>query len=209
MLEHALQLAGRGWRVFPCHTTISGACSCGQTCVSPGKHPRIKAWQKAATADQAQILKWWTKWPDANIGIATGSGLVVTDLDGPAEIEKLRSIAEPHGGLPETLVAQTARGFHIYLGGDWGTTKKVDGLLVRGTGGFVIAPPSLHASGIRYLWVKDVPIAKMPAWFEQWLQATDNRSITSNTPSTLLGAKPAYLNSQKANKNKERKCRFK
>ena len=204
MLDHALQLAGRGWRVFPCHTTLSGACSCGQPCgKNAGKHPRIKAWQKDATTDQAQILKWWTKWPDANIGVATGSGLVVTDLDGPAEIEKLRSIAAPHGGLPETLVAQTARGFHIYLGGDWPTTKKVDGLLVRGTGGFVIAPPSLHASGIRYLWAKDVPIAPMPPWFEQWLQTSDNKGITSNTTSALFSEKPAYLNSKKANKNKD------
>ena len=203
MLDHALQLAGRGWRVFPCHTTLSGACSCGQNCgKNAGKHPRIKAWQKAATTDPAQILKWWTKWPEANIGVATGSGLVVTDLDGPAEIEKLRSIAAPHGGLPETLVAQTARGFHIYLDGDWPTTKKVDGLLVRGTGGFVIAPPSFHASGIRYLWAKDVPIAPMPEWFKKWLETSDTKGITSNTTSTLLSEKPTYLNSQNGNKNK-------
>ena len=175
MLEYALQLAGRGWRVFPCHTTISGACSCGQACgKNAGKHPRIKEWQKVATTDQGQITKWWAKWPEANIAVATGSGIVVTDLDGPDEIAKLAALAAPHGGLPETLVAQTARGFHIYFAGDWPTTKKVpvapggkaaDGLLVRGTGGFVIAPPSYHASGIRYLWAKDVPIAPMPEWF--------------------------------------------
>ena len=72
----------------------------------------------------------------------------MVDLDGQAEIERMASIAAPHGGLPETLVAQTGRGFHLYMAGEWGTTKKVDGLLVRGTGGYVIAPPSLHASGV-------------------------------------------------------------
>ena len=195
LIDHALQYSGRGWRVFPCHTTASGVCSCGRACESPGKHPRIKAWQKDATTDQAQISKWWNKWPDANIGIATGGGIVVTDLDGPAEIAKLAAIAAPHGGLPETLVAQTARGFHIYMAGDWGTTKKVDGLLVRGTGGYVIAPPSLHASGVHYKWAKELPIAPIPSWFEQWLQAADNKGVTSNISSTLLNQKPAYLKS--------------
>lgn len=203
LVDHALQYAGRGWRIFPCHTTISGVCSCGEPCSkNAGKHPRIKAWQKAATTDQEQILAWWTKWPDANIGVATGSGLVVTDLDGLIEIAKMTALAEPHGGLPETLVAATARGFHIYLKGDWPTTKKVptapgektaDGLLVRGTGGYVIAPPSFHASGTRYLWAKEVPIASMPQWFEQWLQTADNKGVTSNFGSTLLSAKPSYL----------------
>lgn len=200
LVDHALQYAGRGWRVFPCHTTVSGTCSCERVCESLGKHPRIKAWQKDATTDQAQILKWWKKWPDANIGVATGGGIVVTDLDGPAEIAKLAAIAAPHGGLPETLVAQTARGFHIYLAGDWNTTKKVDGLLVRGTGGYVIAPNSLHASGVRYSWAKDVPIASMPLWFEQWLQASDNKGVTSNNPSTLLFEKPSYLKSKSQSK---------
>jgi hypothetical protein len=203
LIDHALQYAGRGWRVFPVHTTANGRCSCGHDCgKNAGKHPRIKAWQNAATSNTAQILKWWTKWPDANIGIATGAGLVITDLDGSVEIAKMVALARPHGGLPETLVAQTARGLHIYLGGDWPTTKKVatrpdektaDGLLVRGSGGYVVAPPSLHASGVRYSWAKELPIAPMPDWFKAWLQAAENPSVTSSFSSTLLRNKPAYL----------------
>ena len=114
LLDYVLNYAGRGWRCFPVHTTISGQCSCGQPCgKNAGKHPRIKAWQQAATTDRAQLERWWHRWPDANIGVACGGGIVVTDLDGPAEIEMFRQLAAPHGGLPETLVAQTARGFHI------------------------------------------------------------------------------------------------
>lgn len=201
LLDHALQYAARGWRVFPVHTTVSGVCSCGRACgKDASKHPRIKAWQVNATTDRAQIEKWWSRWPQSNIGIATGGGLVVTDLDGPAEIETFRRLAEPQGGLPETLVAQTARGFHVYLAGDWNTTRKVPdskGLLVRGTGGFVIAPPSWHASGIRYSWAKDLAIAPMPDWFRSWLQSSgtpnENGSITSNTNQTLLRNIPEHI----------------
>ena len=196
LVEYALNYAGRGWRVFPVHSTAGGACSCGQPCgIQAGKHPRIKAWQKVVTTDPAQILKWWSKWPTANIGIATGGGLVVTDLDGPAEIEKFTSIAAEHGGLPETLVAATARGLHIYLAGDWSTTRKVDGLLVRGTGGYVIAPPSLHASGKQYQWVKDVPCAPTPEWFMQWLDSTTVTAVSSD----LAARMPEYLKSRKLN----------
>ncbi len=204
LVDHALQYAGRGWRVFPVHTATGGACSCSKPCgIQAGKHPRIKAWQNAATVEPAQIIKWWRRWPDANIGIATGGRLVVVDLDGAAEIEQLRSIAEPHGGLPETLVAATARGFHIYLAGDWNTTKKVDGLLVRGTGGYVIAPPSLHASGKQYQWVKDVPLAPMPDWFEEWLQSAENTTVTADGNALLLAAMPEYLQSAKAKQNQQ------
>ena len=200
LLDFALQYAARGWRVFPVHTTISGQCSCGRDCgKDAGKHPRIKAWQKNATTDRAQIEAWWARWPESNIGIACGGGIVVTDLDGPAEIETFRQLAVPHGGLPETLVAATARGFHIYLAGDWPTTKKVPnakGILVRGQGGYVVAPPSFHASGIPYSWAKQAVLAPMPDWFREWLQTSDNTSVTSGFSQTLLASKPAYLKPQ-------------
>ncbi len=196
MLEFALNYAGRGWRVFPVHTTVSGQCSCGRPCGNQAsKHPRIREWQKAATTDSVQIEKWFRRWPDSNIGIATGGGLVVVDLDGAAEIERFRTITEPHGGLPDTLVAATGRGLHVYLAGNWGTTKKVDGLLVRGTGGFVIAPPSWHASGKQYQWVKDLPCATAPEWFMQWLDNTTVTAVASN----LALAMPEHLKRRKLN----------
>lgn len=199
MLDYALNYAGRGWRCFPVHTTVSGTCSCGRACgKDAGKHPHIKAWQTHATTDRSTIEGWWRKWPQANIGIATGGGLVVLDLDGTAEIEAFRRIAAPHGGLPPTLVARTARGFHLYLAGDWPTTKKVDGLLVRGTGGYVVASPSWHASGIRYSWAKDLPVAPMPQWFANWLaQGVDNHGTNGTAGVSplagLTGELPAYI----------------
>lgn len=195
MLDAALQLAGRGWRVFPCHSprfdeTVT--CSCARPdCEQIGKHPRIKAWQKHATTDRAQIEQWWRRWPDANVGVATGGGIVVVDLDGATEARAFREMAEQHGGLPATLTARTGRGAHLYLGGDWPTTRKLDTgrgakVLVRGSGGYVLAPPSRHASGATYAWVLDVPIAPMPDWFINWLQITGSTGETKIMNETVL-----------------------
>jgi len=72
----------------------------------------------AASNDAAQVEQWWERWPDANIGIATGpSGLVVLDVDGPEGQAGLKALVEKHGPLPRTLVAKTGRagGIHILL----------------------------------------------------------------------------------------------
>lgn len=195
LIDAALQYAARGWRVFPLHTTVTGACSCGRDCGrDAGKHPRTPNGVKDATIDRATIERWWQRWPDANIGLATGSGLVVLDLDLAEEIGKFQAIAAQHGGLPPTLTGKTGRGLHIYLAGDLPGSRKVDGLLVRGEGGYVVAPPSLHASGQYYQWVVDLPLAPMPDWFRDWVQTTGNpNNYTVNNPTVSLGAIPAYL----------------
>jgi len=52
-------------------------------CDSKGKHPLYTGWYKNSTTDVEQIKKWWTKTPNANIGIPTGekSGWLVLDVD--------------------------------------------------------------------------------------------------------------------------------
>src|SRR5262245_57392911 len=148
MRPAALALAARGWRVFPVHVTVDGACSCRKAeCRDTGKHPRISAWQKQATSDSNQIERWWQRWPDANIGVATGGGLTVVDLDNAEQLASFLVVAKT---LPATLVARTGRGLHLYFSGDIGSSRKVDDILLRGAEGYVIAPPSLHASGNRY-----------------------------------------------------------
>src|SRR5580658_5131470 len=79
--ECALAYARNGWRVFPLHTPQGSRCSCGRTeCGSPGKHPRINSWQNAASCDPEAVAKWWTDFPDANIGMSL-ERLVVLDVD--------------------------------------------------------------------------------------------------------------------------------
>jgi hypothetical protein len=85
LLEAALDYAGRGWRVLPLHTPTTGGCSCQKSdCYSIGKHPRIHNGQIGASLDSSTINNWWARWPNANIGVATGpdSGVVVLDVDG-------------------------------------------------------------------------------------------------------------------------------
>lgn len=74
-----------GWPVSPVHwITDEGACSCGNpACSSPGKHPLTPRGFKEASRDPEQIQQWWTRWPQGNIGIPTGSasGFDVLDID--------------------------------------------------------------------------------------------------------------------------------
>lgn len=202
-----------GWRVFPLHTVINGRCSCGAPHAdgkSIGKHPRTKRGFKEATNDPAQIQKWWTKFPDSNIGIATGSGLVVIDIDGAAGAQEFKELVAAHGPPPETLVAQTGNGFHLFYllrpespQVRSGARGKVH---VRGEGGYVVAAPSRHASGRNYQWVKKVAVAELPEWLRQWSQGYEITRISNSNaqagalPATL-GRLPSYL---KNNTTKQR-----
>lgn len=197
MVDHALQYIGRGWRVFPIHSIEDGRCSCGKDCGrDAGKHPRTRKGVKDATAEPAQIIKWWRAWPDANIAVATGSGLVVVDIDGERDLATLARLKAAHGPLPETLTAKTGRGFHLYYRGDLAGSKTVDGLLVRGEGGYCVAPPSSHANGTRYQWALDVLPAPFPEFMKEWLQAAGGtrENTVSQHPTLTFGPKPSYLN---------------
>jgi hypothetical protein len=83
-LEAALAYAGRSWFVFPCAWIEGGVCSCKDPeCESPGKHPLTPHGLLDATNDPALVRDFWTKFPKANIAIATGakSGIAVVDID--------------------------------------------------------------------------------------------------------------------------------
>jgi putative DNA primase/helicase len=158
-LEWALKYASRGWRVLPLHTIRNGACSCGKDCGRhAGKHPLVRNGVKDATRDEVTIKQWFAKWPDANVGIATGrvSGLVVVDIDGPEGEKLLADFNAEFGPLPEDLSATTGKGRHLYFAypPDAQSIKNIGNgkLDLRGDGGYVVAPPSRHASGRVYAW---------------------------------------------------------
>ncbi len=172
ILDYALAYAEDGLSVFPIHTARNGMCDCskGEWCDNPGKHPRTPHGFKDATTDEALIRNWWKRWPEANIAVATGSvsGRVVLDVDGPEGAEALKG---KH--LPPTVVSHTARGVHYWfrtpadgLRSAVAILPKVD---VRGEGGYVVAPPSLHGTGVRYRWdqtltPKAVGFVDCPVW---------------------------------------------
>jgi len=183
LLEAALDHARRGFAVIPNHhRTSSGACSCGKgaDCTSAGKHPRLNDWTENASADEAVVRAWWEQWPQANIGIATGekSGCFALDVD-PRHggMESLRTLEMKYGLLPMTVEAITGGGGrHILfrhssdVRNSVGKTNPLgDGLDVRGVGGQIIAPGSVHASGHLYTWdpaadPDSVKIAAAPDW---------------------------------------------
>lgn len=178
MLQAALSLAARGFRVHPLYEPNDGApvgvnakgeptggCSCQQPeCDSAGKHPRLASWPTAATSDVGQIRHWWRTWPSANIGIVTGtelpggSYLAVVDLDPRNDGDSsLADLEAEHGALPEgARVVTGGGGWHFYF-----TTPEpvrscdlAPGLELKARGKYVVAPPSLHPSGRRYEWAR-------------------------------------------------------
>lgn len=179
-LASALAYAARGWAVFPCHSPArSSRCSCGRRdCASPAKHPRLVRGLKAASTEAAQIERWWRRWPRANVAVRTGaaSGLVVIDVDprhgGEGSLEAL--VAE-HGDTPGAgLVATGGGGWHLYLAHPGGGVRNDagrrlgPGLDIRGDGGYVLAPPSRHASGATYEWLWQPPeLVAPPKWLAQ------------------------------------------
>lgn len=171
ILTAALAYARRGWAVLPLHSPTSDGCSCRRDCRSPGKHPRTKNGVHDATIDEATIRRWWSTWRNANIGIATGRGLVVLDVD-PRHggDESLRRLVKQHGPLPQTVVAVTGGGGrHFYFTSPETVRSRQlgPGLELKGEGSYVVAPPSLHVSGYRYAWALPpdaVPLAPAPEW---------------------------------------------
>lgn len=165
ILKQAIYYANKGMAVFPLHTPIDGKCSCGKVnCKSPGKHPRTSDGSKSATKDREQITEWWTKWPEANIGIATGaiSGIVVIDVDcdhktGKFGEESLKAWESKNSQLPNTWTSLTGGGGMHYIFSSQNADLRnragiLDNVDIRANGGYIVAPPSLHISGIRYIW---------------------------------------------------------
>lgn len=182
MLKCTLKYADLGWCVIPLWSVgEDGKCLCGkENCGSPGKHPYGKLVPnglKDSTTDKSVIASWFKKNEELNIAICTGpqSGIVVLDVDpdGGGEDSLAKIIAE-HGELPQTPKADTGGGgcHYIFKYPDGevrnSASKIADGLDIRGKGGYIVAPPSLHASGNEYRWAvgPGVGLAECPDWLK-------------------------------------------
>jgi hypothetical protein len=167
------ELLAHNWAIFPCHSFVHGRCTCGKKdCDRPAKHPRISTGRTGASKDPKVIADWWKKWPNSNVAIATGkeSGLIVLDVDLGGE-ESLIGFE-----LPETVEVITGSGGrHLYYKRPETDLKYktsvaiLQSVDVRADGGYVIAPPSNHASGGAYFWEAahhpdDIAIAPCPDW---------------------------------------------
>ena len=153
LLQSALWYASQGLAVFPLQP--------GSKVPMPGSHGC-----KDATIDAAQITAWWQRWPDANIGIATGLTVDVADLDGWAGADAWAAV---EGAPPRLGVVVTPRseggGRHIYLPttGQGNRAHMLPSVDYRGVGGYVVAPPSVVPEG-RYWWLRPLNLTgQVPA----------------------------------------------
>jgi len=160
----AVEYLSRGWSVLP---------------IRPREKRPLIRWQylQGARPSEADLTDWFQKWPNANVGVVTGeiSNLVVLDIDpkhgGDDTLEVLQC---RFGPLPMTVASYTGGGGrHLYFKHPGYPVRNRagigQGIDVRGDGGFVVAPPSIHPSGKRYGWLagqspKDLPLAPMPRW---------------------------------------------
>lgn len=187
------------------------------TCKKCGTVHAEKMGLYAATTDEATITRWWTVEPKANIGIRTGDGLLFLDVDVPDVDEgklddgeaSLAALIAAHEPLPLTPCQQTGqkkqvdgtmrrgRQYAFSVEGEYRNTASGigAGLDTRGDGGYVVAHPSIHPSGVQYEWdaiarPSKTPLAPAPAWLLALLTAPKKLSEVA-APRSPAGERPA------------------
>jgi hypothetical protein len=144
------------------------------------------------------VLAWWTRHPQANIGLATGHRFDVLDVDGPIGAEAIQELAATHGMQSSGPLARTGGGgWHYYLtptGLGNVQPRDLEHVDWRGRGGYVVAPPSRHASGHQYHWMAgrdlDTPPGQVPAVLWEQLQPHHLQRPTSRVPPPAGGDGP-------------------
>lgn len=145
MLQEALAYAAKGWRVFPV--------------VEGGKTPLTTHGFKDATTDAKTITEWWSRWPNANIGFATGpiyeNGFINADESKASiptghifviDVDPRNGGAVPQGLPPTYTVVTGGGGLHFYYRTTGTLHTKPEyspGVDIKGLGGYVILPPSV------------------------------------------------------------------
>jgi Bifunctional DNA primase/polymerase, N-terminal len=214
--DTALGYASRGIPVLPLHYPLphhndlqpatgdrplpNPAVGTGCSCRDPGcgqvaKHPLgslVPHGLKEATTNRARVLAWWTQQPQANIGLATGHAFDVLDVDGPIGAQAIRAFAAEHAlHSSGPLVRTGGGGWHYYLaptGLGNVCPRDLEQVDWRGHGGYVVAPPSRHHSGLAYQWVAgrdlDTAVPEVPAPLLERLQhrQTDRPASVRSVP---------------------------
>ena len=163
-IETAQRYLARGWSILPLRAR--------------DKRPLL-GWEplQSSRPSADQVSDWFKHWPDANIGIVTGeiSNLIVLDIDpahgGDASLDRLE---RELGQFPVTIEAITGgEGRHLYFAHPGGLIRNRTGLAqgidLRGDGGYIVAPPSIHPSGRPYVWAvgrspEETTLAALPRW---------------------------------------------
>ncbi|MEC8961538.1 MAG: bifunctional DNA primase/polymerase [Pseudomonadota bacterium] len=168
--QAAISLAEAGFRVFRLRPKE--------------KVPLAKGWQDQATDDPEAVARLWDARPQANIGVATGGGIVVVDVDrkdGKDGDESIRLVAESTD-LAGYRVTTPSGGYHLYFHSEQPVRNRTSLLLgvdIRADGGYVVGPGS-EIDGKFYELV-DGRIAPAPGWLSDLL-AMDHRTLEAEEP---------------------------
>ncbi|NTW15342.1 MAG: hypothetical protein HGA38_03155 [Candidatus Moranbacteria bacterium] len=108
---------------------------------------------------ESEVRDWWERYPSANVAVVTGriSGLVVVDIEAGGETR---------GYLPTVISKTGGGGWHFFYAypevGEVRNRNRFREMTdIRGEGGYVVMPPSLHASGNRYEWSASFEMADL------------------------------------------------
>ena len=163
-LQSALELWDNGFNVIPVKSKpITPTPENPSEDKGLFKQPLI-SWKKYqdTRVSREDLYKWYEESPYLNVGIIT-NGLVIVDAD------KDEAVLWCHENLSTPVVSKTAKGKHYYFSKpqDFQISNSVNselGIDIRATGGFVVAPPSVHGSGLVYRWASSVTpkLAEIP-----------------------------------------------
>lgn len=167
LLSSALWYAEQGLKVFP---------------LQPGSKLPYKGSSgfKDATSEFGGVLNWWRHRPSSNIGLATGHLVDVVDVDGPEGVVSWAAMVDDLPRAIGTVSTPRAGGSHLYVAatGRGNRAGIAPGIDYRGLGGYVVAPPSVNADGVRYRWRRPLGLAAAPGI----------SSTSSGQPSGIAGA---------------------
>jgi hypothetical protein len=188
----ACEYIKQGFPVLPlCWPGSDRSCGCGRHHQEKaiGKAPLTDHGLKDATQTILGVKEYWNRWPQANIGIAIPSGYFILDVDiEHSGFESLELLQDRVGTLPDTWRITTGSGgVHLWYKSNIPIRNTVSlggfqGIDVRGEGGYVVAPPSLHRNGRRYEVAEDYPIIEAP---EALIALCSCRQVTLQTASTI------------------------
>ena len=193
-----------GLATFPLHPILPGGrCGCGDRhCDDVGKHPATSGWQRSIASVQAAERIWRPGGRERGIGLACGprSGCFVVDVD-PRHggMKAFNELLLRHKATIATWMSETGSGgWHLFFRWPEGATvrnsagKIGPGIDVRGEGGFVVLPPSPHASGGRYRWLSPpdaLDLAPAPGWLLKLAQdASRPRQGGARAPAPMISA---------------------
>ncbi|PHQ68332.1 MAG: hypothetical protein COB97_09955 [Paracoccus sp.] len=183
MIDAALSYAARGWFVFPLRGGSKGRDKGGRS----GHY--LENGHNGASDDPDLVRDWWTRWPEANIGLhLAASGLVAIDIDAYKADCGWEAFAHDHR-IPETMVQRSARGgLHHIFNAD--VNQSFAGKLCSGVDikhhGYILLEPSTF-EGQQYQFVDRRDPAPAPDWLTQQKVANGGDSKGGR----MAGSKPS------------------